>query len=199
MRRIIWKIIWHSVYFFLKRPPLLIFCLLFILLWLGAVFVASVNKPEFIKSEKSFSANGKKQPPFSTDSLPEIIGNTDDGDSVFARDLFAIMQPEEKQSYGMIFNYAMQNLKKDEKYQWRRGSMFGYIIMKDDFRSKNGTLCRNYQELLKVQNAAQKFNGFACRHRNNNGWCRLRKGSAPTCEIGIYEPGTWEKITDWFK
>lgn len=200
VRVLLWTVIWHFVYFFLKRPKLLVIALAF-----GGTFallsLTPSSSPDLppVNTEPP-AKEGKKlkdsptvrmdghpinHPP-PPEKLPEIPGNIKDGNSYFSRSLIEKMEEPELMYYSREFHHAMYYGKAGIPYVWssRSGNMFGQIDVGDAFQSSSGVWCRHYKEILSFKKHAARMSGISCRRKTNAGWCKLPKGHALTCEVG---------------
>jgi hypothetical protein len=138
------------------------------------------------KNDQAQKPRGPRVPVSYPTTLPEIPSKVKDGNSRFAANLLQRMSPMELQWYSRVFYHALQTLPSGETHQWLyeagENRMFGRITPGGVDKQDSGITCRPFQELLVVDGKAQRMNGVACQ-RLEGGWCKLRPGSARTCEI----------------
>ncbi len=199
VKRILWKIIWHSVYFFLKRPKLLIFVLTMLVVWIVynsfLPLISPKNSPKLAPAAPP-NIETKSQKTI----LPAIVGKIEDGNASFSKNLMKAMNEQQRQRYTLAFYHAMNLVPAGETYNWKSISMFGYFKMKENFVSKSGMICRKYEELISLQGHNQQFDNMACQYRNNpKNWCRLRATSTPSCEISGTPPSGFDSFSGWIK
>lgn len=198
-RRILWMIVWYSVYFLIRRPKLFIFAA--IMLLVGIIYVGW----EVFENRALIVAKpGGSAPAATTQNVPTVSGNIEDGNSAFSKNLIELMQPFEKQAYSKQFYHAMQEQKPGEEYKWQiMPDIYGAITPAEFFKSSSGVDCRRFSELLSVKGNNQSIRGMSCR-RKEGGWCKLRPNSVPIC--GMKEPGAFKlwmhektlRVKNWF-
>ncbi|MBY0354450.1 MAG: hypothetical protein K2Q12_01820 [Rickettsiales bacterium] len=200
-RKVIWKIIWHTVRFFLWRPKALMVLLVAFLCWNTYGIWNAPDAPDMVPPPPPAPENIMPEPqpksaqarrraslsPLSYPSeLPPLPSKPSNGNSRFAADLLSKMGHNELQWYSRVFYHALQTLPAGETHQWlyafRDQQMFGTITPGAIEKEESGIVCRTFAELLVVNKQAQRLNGVACQ-RVGGGWCKLRAGSVHTCEI----------------
>lgn len=211
-RKIIWKITWHSVRFFLWRPKAVMLVIIAFLCFNTYGIWNAPDAPEMVPApppsptqpaiaeKPSQNTSNKDFTPLSYPAeLPPITRKVENGNSRFASNLLNLMGPNELQWYSRVFYHAMKTLPQGQTHQWLyqfgKFQMFGRITPTSLYHDDSGIICRNYNELLVINDRAQRTSGMACQ-RLGGGWCKLRKGSAHTCEIkpsGAFE-GMWYDI-----
>ncbi len=145
-------------------------------------------KPEMVMTQEE--AAKLLEPDYTRVQLPVINGHISNGNSRFAKRLAPNLPPHEREIYSRHFDYAIRNVPQGDTYKWvQHEAFFGSLTVAKMFQAKNGTYCRNFEELLAHQNKAQRFVGTACQRRSG-GWCKLNRSSAHTCEIG--SASTWD-------
>ncbi len=177
IRRIGWKAVWFLGWLVLWRTKYMAMLIAAALLvWYLTREPVADLPPEPVAPPKA-----TKQ----VKALPPFPAHIEDGNSRFAASLLAKMNKQEKAFYSSHYHTAMLYTPAGEAYQWITpdSSMFGIITPGAAYRTKGGTLCRNFEETIKVRDAAQRLSGIGCERANKKGWCKLRKGSTPTCEI----------------
>ena len=188
IKRLLWKPVWHFVYFFLKKPKRLWYvALLFAGLALFAAYGPEPT-PEMVMTEKQ--AAELLEPDYKKVQLPQINGTVSNGNSRFAKRLGYQLPPQEREVYSRHFDFAIRTVPQGDMYKWKQhDAFFGSLKVAALFKAKNGIYCRNFEEVLAYQTSAQRFVGTACQ-RKSGGWCKLNRSSAHTCEIG--SASTWD-------
>lgn len=199
-RKPIWRLIWHGVRFFLWRPKALMLVIVAFLCWNTYGIWMAPDAPDVVpppppiaeealpeeRNEAESAKKSKFSPVSYPETLPPLPGKAQDGNSRFAANLLQKMNPGELQWYSRIFYHALQSLPEGQAYQWLYQSgesrMFGRLIPGRLDKQGSGITCRTFRELLVVEDKAQQIDGLACQ-RLEGGWCKLRPGSAKTCEI----------------
>lgn len=196
-RKPIRRLIWHAVRYLLWHPKVLMLMLVAFLcyntygIWTAPDAPEIVPPPPPAPAEIAATENAVKQKkgaiPISYPAqLPPLPGALRDGNSRFATDLMTKMGPNELQWYSRIFYHALKTLPAGETHQWHYQmagkTMFGRITPGPVEKKDNGVVCRDFKELLIVDEHAQSLRGAACQ-RLEGGWCKLRLTSAKTCEI----------------
>lgn len=180
-RRILWMIVWYSVYFLLKRPKLFIFATM--LLLAGVIYVGW----EVFQNRALMIAKPSATQMVEGKNIPTVSGKIEDGNSAFSANIIEMMQPFEKQAYSKHFYYAMQDKKPGEEYRWQVvPTIYGAITPTESFTSSSGVPCRQFSELISVRGVNQSIRGISCK-RKEGGWCKLRPNSVPIC--GMKGPG----------
>ena len=91
---------------------------------------------------------------------------------------------EAEQAYhDKIFDYVMDTVNPDQKYDWSSYSGKGSIEVGKPFVSKSRSNCREFTENYTVQGSAGKSKGYGCRRSNGGGWCRLKADEVLTCAL----------------
>lgn len=129
----------------------------------------------------------KGQPP-----VIEPVAKHENGDSVFATDLYATMTEPERQQYSAQFYQAMRAAEDGAAYEWQFYNINGKLTPIRTFKNNLGTTCRSFTETLKVHRIEQTLTGTAC---DNGGgtWCKLKPNATPQCGLGR-EHGPLEAI-----
>ncbi len=204
LRLLIWKPIWHLVYFFLCRPLLTI-----TLLSVGGMYLAYAGYNVFERwshavPPKPAQATGKKSNSYRVSSLPPIQGKIADGNSRFADDVVVKLTAQENQIYYQEFYQAILSNKDDEPYFWQLNAQtFGKVVPKKAFLNPRGEYCRPFHEVISVHNMAQQSDEVMCQNEQKTGWCRLSTTSTPSCSIGF--SSSWDRsvrsitnFSSWF-
>ncbi|TAF15706.1 MAG: hypothetical protein EAZ74_01110 [Alphaproteobacteria bacterium] len=182
IRKILWRIIWHFVYFFLLKPQRLLYftALIIVISWLmpdnrsvsSAPPPLEPIKPMIEKSDQVVS------------TLPKIKGTIRNVNSVFNASSLDIMGDMERHNYYKHFYHVMTHEQADVPYRWKiSDNFFGSLTAQAPFKARSGVMCRFYKELLSYRGQHESFDGLACQ-RQRGGWCRLRPQSAHTCSLG---------------
>lgn len=129
-------------------------------------------------------ARGGKMP------LIEAVTKTEDGDSTFATDVYALMTPPEKQEYSRNYYWAMDAMPNGQTHQWQSYNIAGSLRPNDTFQNKSGVTCRHFNEVLKVHHIQQTISGTACKQATG-AWCKLRPNATPACGLGNNNSGGW--------
>lgn len=82
----------------------------------------------------------------------------------------------ERNYYGSVFAYAMDNVKSGDTYDWASYSIKGKISAGDPFKSKSGAFCRHYSESYAYEDKTGTSQGTACKRSSGEGWCKLKPG-----------------------
>jgi hypothetical protein len=194
-RKPIRRIIWHAVRYLLWHPKVFMLILVAFLcyntygIWTAPdapeIVPPPPNPPEAPAIAKK-TRNSSALPISYPAQLPPLPGPLKDGNSRFATDLMTKMGPNELQWYSRIFYHALHTLPAGETHQWQYQmagkTMFGRITPGAIDKRDNGIVCRDFKELLVVEDYGQSLRGTACQ-RLAGGWCKLRLTSAKTCEI----------------
>jgi len=91
---------------------------------------------------------------------------------------------EAEQSYhDKVFDYTMDTVNPDNKYDWASYSGNGSIKVGKPFISKSSANCREFTEDYTVQGTEGKSKGYGCKRAGGNGWCRLKSDEALTCAL----------------
>ena len=204
LRFLIWKPIWHLVYFFLCRPMLTITLLSAGALYLGYIGYNVFDRWTHAVPPRVEQTQDKKPTSYRVSALPPIAGKIRDGNSRFGEDVVVKLTPQENQSYYQEFYQAIIANKDNEPYFWQLNTQtFGKIVPKTAFVSGGGAYCRPFHEVISVHGAAQQSDEVMCQNDTKTGWCRLSTTSTPSCSIGF--SSGWDrgirKITDfsnWF-
>lgn len=179
-RRFLWMVVWHGVYFLLKRPKL--FMLSAALLLAGIIYSGWVA---YMNVDLLTQETGKTLPQSVAQAkdIPAVGGKIEDGNSAFATNLLSRMQPFEKQAYAKAFNGTMSGTAAGKENRWQANDdAYGSITPGDVFKSGYGASCRRFSELMSVRGINQKFTGISC-IRKNGSWCKLRPNSAAVCDL----------------
>jgi surface antigen len=148
-------------------------------------------KPPPPKENKAAAAP-KGQPP-----VVETVGKREDGDSVFATDLYVSMTDDERAYYSSVFYKVMDATPDGSSSNWSYYNVHGVITPTRSFTNNSGVSCRTFSETLKVHRIEQTLTGTACR-KENGGWCKLKPNATPACNLG-YSPGLFDGITNAVK
>jgi surface antigen len=188
IRKLLWKPIWHFVYFFLKKPKRLFYLVGVIATFALYATYAPDTAPEVVAPDNpeasSDSVTPEVVPAYRSLVLPDIKGKISNGNARFAKRLAPSLPEKERAIYAGHFYHAVQNIPANDTYKWLKSeSFFGSITVAAPFTAKNGVTCRNFDEVLAFSNKAQRFVGTACQ-RKSGGWCKLSRTSAHTCELG---------------
>ncbi len=97
--------------------------------------------------------------------------------------LLAAMDEVERTYYFQSFDYAMEEMKKDEKFEWKSYDSSGYFQVGMPF-VRNDTVCRSFREYI-VNNKmyAMSSEGVGCKRLGRDGWCKLKKDDMRTCAM----------------
>lgn len=128
--------------------------------------------------------------------LIEPVQKREDGNSVFATDLYKIMTPDERAYYSHVLYWTMNNLPDGQTQKWDRHNINGDISISQSFDNKLGDRCRKFSERLKVHTIEQTLGGTAC-ERGGGAWCKLKVNATPACNLGG-KRGFWDSIKSWF-
>jgi hypothetical protein len=204
LRLLIWKPIWHFVYFFLCRPMLAI-----TVLSLGGMYLAYTGYNVFDRwshaiPPKVEKADGKAIKSYRVSGMPQIRGTIQDGNSRFVDDVVAKLNAQENHLYYNEFYTAILNNRDDEPYFWQvSDQLFGKVIPQKAFLNPRGEYCRPFHEVISVHSVAQESDEVMCQNETKTGWCRLNTSSTPSCSI-TFSSG-WDRgvrkitnIGDWF-
>lgn len=85
------------------------------------------------------------------------------------------------------FDYAMDNLKSGEQFDWSTAGVNGRIAVGDEYQSKQKATCRNYIEIARTYDSQKIDSGIACKRDDEDGWCRLHIGNAESCALEVAE------------
>ena len=107
----------------------------------------------------------------------------EDGNSAFAKDLYAAMTQPERAYYSQLFFWAMNTLGNNQAYNWNNGNTNGVLEPTSSFQNKVGHRCRKFKETLKVHTVQQELSGTAC-EQGGGGWCKLKPNATPMCGLG---------------
>lgn len=158
---------------------------------MGLIAFFATRPSEVVMIDTAATAPSKFQ---SVANLPTIQGKVANGNSVFAKNIMEVMQPQDLQLYSEHFYHAMQDVPSGVSYQWLlNNQFFGRVTAQAPHKSKSGVYCRHFEELLSYYGKHQRFVGMSCQRRAG-GWCKLRANSAKTCELG--KPGSFDL---WWK
>jgi hypothetical protein len=103
--------------------------------------------------------------------------------TVSVEKLIAAMDEAERSYYFQAFDYSMEVLKPDEKYEWKSYNSSGYIQTGQPF-VRNDTVCRNFREYVSNKNMySMSSEGVGCKRLGRAGWCKLKKDEMRTCAL----------------
>lgn len=163
---------------------LILFGLLYIFFWPSGDGVQPVKGA---KTAKQANAKGQPVP------VIEPVRKVQNGNSRFSDDLLSKMTQPELRHYSGVFYWVMDNSAAGQPYRWAYYNIDGTITALESFKNNHGHTCRQFQEVLKVHDTRQTFDGLACQ-RVEGGWCRLRFDSTALCGIAESGPGLLEGI-----
>lgn len=171
---------------------------LFIIL-IAAIFIFMSGRDSGKPSSKAPPIAAPKQAKNRGDGpiVIDTITKTEDGDSSFATDVYAIMSDEERATYSQNYYYAMTNLPDGQTHSWSSYNIAGSIRPNDTFANKTGERCRHFNEVLKVHHIQQTISGTAC-DNGGGSWCKLKPNAVPSCGLGGNKPGMMESIRKMF-
>lgn len=144
------------------------------------------------------TANAIRTPPVAAPPAKEMplvvlpVRKQENGNSSFATDLMKLMNDNERSYYSQIFYWTMNNAAAGKTIKWENINTFGSITPQAIFLNKRGYACRNFNEVLKVQDIRQTFKGIACQ-RGGGAWCKLGPNATPACGLGQV-PSFWGNI-----
>lgn len=125
----------------------------------------------------------KAQPKTAKPVRIDPVLKNEDGNSTFAKDLYAAMTAPEKAYYSQLYFWAMNTLKDDQPYTWNYGNINGVIAPTSSFANRLGHRCRKFSEVLKVHTVQQELTGIACENGSGT-WCKLKNNATPMCGLG---------------
>ncbi len=114
--------------------------------------------------------------------IVEAVRKTEDGDSNFSTDLYALMTQPERQQYSRNFYWAMSTMADMQTHQWAHYNIAGSLRPSDTFTNNSGVRCRHFNEVLKVHHIQQTISGTACELRGG-AWCKLKPNATAACNL----------------
>jgi len=118
--------------------------------------------------------------------LPGLAAASDEGDPAKAHSvekLIGAMSDNERVYYYQSFDYAMTNAKPGGKYEWASYGGNGYFTVDAPFVHRS-TVCRNFRETITNPRLyTVSSEGAGCKRLGAEGWCKLKKGDALTCDM----------------
>ena len=100
----------------------------------------------------------------------------------FASPLTGLTEAEQDY-HDKVFDYVMDNINADNRYDWKSFSGNGSITVGKPFISKSNSNCREFTENYTVQGSDGKSKGYGCKRSGNDGWCRLKSDLVLTCAL----------------
>lgn len=203
------RILWPMLKGFLKAPlgvlkfflksSLLIYIIAFVILYFAIQSWTQGGKPPVTPPPATME---QKSPTLrkKVTQIPPFKNPIGDGNSPFAKKLWGKMTKGERELYSQEFAYAMYYAPAGEPHLFASmgNVLFGEIRAGIPYRTKTGTICRTFEEVVSYQDEAQKLRGKSCQRANGKGWCKLGMESAPNCELG-YSEGTWGSMKRTFR
>lgn len=122
----------------------------------------------------------------------ERVEKVEDGDSSFATDTYAMMNPQERAAYSHAFYSTMSTVPDGQAKDWSFYNIQGSLRPVSTFKNSSERVCRKFTETLKVHRIQQTISGTAC---DNGGgtWCKLKVNATPQCGLG-HTPGTFDGL-----
>jgi hypothetical protein len=159
-------------------------------------------KSEGTQPTQAPPSKGQVQRDAKSQPTPRVdpISKRQDGNSRFSDDVLSKMNPAELRHYSSAFFWVMRYQDEGIPHRWAFYNVKGTITPFGRFKNSFGHECRKFQEIIKVHEIQQNFDGLAC-ERTDGGWCRLRNDSTPLCGIGENTPalqGLGEKLKSLF-
>ncbi len=96
---------------------------------------------------------------------------------------FRHLTEDERDYYDRVFSYAMETQAEDQEFPWKTYASYGIFMAKAPFESKQGTVCRPFQERFTIGGESSAYAGFACRRVGEEGWCKLKEGDFLSCAL----------------
>jgi hypothetical protein len=93
------------------------------------------------------------------------------------------LSDSERAYYNLVFDYVMEAVKADGKYEWASYSAKGTMTVSQAYISKSGSTCRNFAEVFTVHGLQGENEGIGCKRRGYQGWCKLGMNDAGTCAM----------------
>lgn len=95
------------------------------------------------------------------------------------------MDSAERDYYLQMFDFALQNVRPDERYPWDSYKTSGAFQAGRPFISKSNAICRDFREviLFKRSGAGVYGEGTACKRVGRSGWCKLPRGAMLSCAL----------------
>jgi hypothetical protein len=152
---------------------------------------ADALKPK-ISDEQTEKKKSQQKAPKGTPPLVEQITKREDGDSAFATDTYAIMSNDERAMYSQNFYNILNTAPDGQATSWAYYNIQGSLRPIHTFNNANGTICRDFTEVLKVHNIQQTITGKACGNGPGT-WCKLKTNSTPQCGLG-HSPGAFDGL-----
>lgn len=94
-----------------------------------------------------------------------------------------LLSKAEKRYYDLVFNYVMETIKPNSKYNWESYSGNGMLTVSEVYVSKSGATCRNFVETFAVHGVIGDNEGVGCKRVGTEGWCKLKLDNALTCAM----------------
>jgi hypothetical protein len=101
----------------------------------------------------------------------------------------------ERAYYNLVFDYVMETIKADGKYEWASYSAKGTLTVSEAYISKSGSTCRNFAEVFTVHGLQGENEGIGCKRKGYQGWCKLGINDAGTCSMERNR-GTADNLVD---
>jgi hypothetical protein len=105
------------------------------------------------------------------------------------------LSDSERAYYNLVFDYVMETIKADGKYEWASYSAKGTLTVSEAYISKSGSTCRNFAEVFTVHGLQGENEGIGCKRRGYQGWCKLGINDAGTCSMERNK-GTADNLVD---
>jgi surface antigen len=179
-------------FFFLRlivRNMLLIIILIVGLL----IYNAFKSEPDQLRQLQPAPATQKA--PKGAPPVIQPVTKREDGDSVFATDLYALMNEQERLQYSGAYYTAIGTIPDGQAHAWSFHNIHGSITPTLTFTNRVGETCREFREVLKVQHIQQTLTGTAC-PTGQGGWCKLKPNATPGCGLGGHKPGIFDGISN---
>lgn len=175
---------------FVVRNPLLTLALIAgLIVYLASSDTNNRNALRPIPVDKQAKEPPKGQPP-----VIQAIEKYEDGNSVFATDVYQTMADSERAQYSRVFYGVMSRVPDGKSHVWTYYNIHGSLTPTETFKNNTGEVCRKFTEVLKVHTIQQTISGTAC---DNGGgtWCKLRVNATPACGLGGKNPSMLDGLS----
>lgn len=175
---------------FIVRNPLLS-----ILLLVGLVLYLSAESDPNALNQLKPAPGDKQAPNLPKGAIPVIekVAKYEDGNSIFATDVYNTMTDVERAQYSRVFYATMSRVADGRTHVWSYYNIHGSLTPTSTFKNNTGETCRKFTEVLKVHKVQQTISGTAC-DNGGGSWCKLKINATPACGLGGKSPSMFDGL-----
>ena len=181
---------------FFARHTILCIVLIVVLI----LYLALKKDPHAVDDLKPKPAAERQTKNLPKGAMPVVqqVTKTEDGNSAFSTDTYAIMSDQERAMYSQNFYTIMSTVPDGEAKNWDFYNIQGSLRPVKTFNNNVGRVCRSFTETLKVHNILQQdITGIACDNGEHT-WCKLKANATPDCGLS-QPPGAFDGLTGAIK